>query len=179
MKSAMEDNSEAPLGRWYATPLDGEAAGRMLAAMERRRRERLQRGAGCFCCQLGELIARFWLGEEVGDRFEHLIHRAMRSSSRRGAMLLELVYGQLLMSRRRHCADEHLARAMTLGHPLLTAADYLELMRRHQRLTALPLVEEPLPPLTLAELLTTAAVIERLTPAQRRRFRYDRNDLYG
>jgi hypothetical protein len=166
-----------PLALWHADPLDAEAARALLAAAEHGR-WRGNRRRRCRICLLQELIARHWLGEEIGALYRQVAPRLSRSAH--GHALLELITGQLLLSRRLHGAQQHLDHGFHLASRLFTPADYLAVLNRHQQLARLPLSATALPAASLAELLTTAKVVERMEGgASRPRGKHDPTDLYG
>jgi hypothetical protein len=165
------------LGDWHADPLDMEAARTLLAAAQQRRR-RGTRQRRCRTCQLQEMIARYWLGEDIAMLYRDAA--PLLQGSAHGRALLELVVGQLLQSRRRRGAQQHLERGFHLGSRLFTPADYLAVLNRHQQLARLPPGDAPQPAATLAQLLVTARVIERLEGRARRPHgKHDPTDLYG
>lgn len=168
----------ARLGAWYADPLSPQRAEQLCRDADARQAARTRRVLPCLSCRLLRLVAHFWLGREVEQEYALLLGYARRD--RRMWVLTELVYGQLLMSRRATGAMQHLDRAFTVGRRLFAPDDYFAVLKRHQALRRLPL-GAPQPPLALAGLLTTAAVIERLERANPppRRFSYDPNDTYG
>ncbi len=161
------------LALWYAEPLSPAQAER-LAAWAKARRLGLRRPAPL--AGLGELIARFWLGQPTYTLYERLAQTPQGAHRR---ALVELVHGQLLMSRRLAGAHHHLHRGFELAYPLLSARDYLHLLRRHEALAPLPLAQTPSPAEGLADLLRVAGVIRRLQPQHRGHYSRDPNDLYG
>ncbi len=162
------------LGRWYAEPLTPPAAEALLTDADRRRRN--GRRSPCHVCGLMELVARYWLGQAVDPLYQDLQVRLRRTTH--GRALLELMYGQLLASRRLAGAFDHLDQGFEIAHRLFTPGDYLTVMNRHQRLRALPLSTEPLPPEPLEGLLVLAEVVRRLgTPSHRGP--HDPTDIYG
>ena len=167
------------LGRWYADPLTPQQAQTLLEETRTRRHPRAGRNRRCYTCQLQELVARYWLGEAVQDEYQRLAQRLRHTSH--GRALLELIYGQLLMSRRLSAARRHLDEGFRRAVPLLSTTDYFAILRRHQQLARLPLTDNELPPQTLAALLTTAAVIERMTQGapQWPAVRPDPDDIQG
>lgn len=165
------------LADWHAAPLDTAAATALLGRA-RQRRQRGQRSRRCRTCLLQEMIARYWLGEEIGALYQLAAPRLQGSAH--GRALLEIITGQLLLSRRLTVARAHLDRGFHLASRLFTPADYLMVLNRHQQLARLPLGDTPLPAATLAQLLTTAQVIERLEGGTARpRGKHDPTDLYG
>lgn len=151
----------ALLARWYATPLDRDAAVALLRAAQQREAMRVRRGKSCYTCRLQRMIAHYWLGKEIDEELRALQLRLRNTAH--GRILAELIYGQLLMSQRRTGAMTALDHAFHTARHLLTPADYFVLFKRHGLLSHLPLGTQPQQPLSLAELLTTAVVIERLT----------------
>lgn len=153
-----------PLGRWYAAPMDPAAARTLLARAERRQQAALRRGGRCRLCPLLVLVARFWLGHPVDGAY----HRARRAldMTPRGRALTELVYGQLLASRRLGGADHHLRAGFRRAVRLFAADDYLRVMHRHQSLSSLPTGPRPSPPEDLPGLLRIAEVTARLQAAR-------------
>jgi hypothetical protein len=71
------------------------------------------------------------------------------------------------MSQRRSGAFAPLDRAFHAARHLLTPGDYFVLFKRHNLLRKLPLGTEIIKGQLLEELITTAAVVERMTSAQR------------
>ncbi|HEY0635043.1 MAG TPA: hypothetical protein VGE00_06665 [Gammaproteobacteria bacterium] len=152
------------LGRWYADPLTQEEASALLAAAETRRSEQLRQGRSCHVCRLQQMIAHYWLGREIDEEFHAFRHRLRKTAH--GRILVELIYGQLLMSQRRPGAMQALNNAFHSARNLLSPSDYFVLFKRHNLLDKLPLGTEGQNGLSLEELLTTAAVIERMTKAR-------------
>lgn len=170
----LEMNHQHPtslLGRWYATPLTREEASTLLAAAEARRTERLRHGRSCRVCLLQQMVAHFWLGKEIDEEFRALHQRLHKTAH--GRILAELIYGQLLMSQRRSGALAPLDRAFHAARNLFAPSDYFVLFKRHNLLRQLPLGTEIEKGQSLEELLTTAAVVERMTHAQRGGVRKD------
>jgi len=167
------------LGRWYAEPLTATQAQQLLDKSTRRLEGRLRHGGNTLCCRLAQMQARFWLGKPIEEYYLSLHHLASRSAH--GLALLELVYGQLLISRRLGGAVMHLQRGFELARPLFAPGDYFQVLERHRLLRQLPLSDTPGPAESLQQLLTTARVIERLERPEERRgsYRHDRHDTYG
>ena len=173
------DKSEGILGRWYAEPMDREAALQLYAAAEARLHRYLRTGRHCLTCRFGLVIARFWLDKDFENELESLRHVSRGSGHAR--VLCELLHGQLLMSRQLEGAMAHLERAFMLGRDLFSPADYFRIMKRHQLLDLIPLSKQPATPRTLHELLTSAAVMREFDKRQQRRkpFIFDPKDTYG
>lgn len=157
-----------PLAGWYAQPLTAAAAAALQAEAARQVQSILTEGTAPAstrlpAARLAELIAGFWLNRAVALDYRSLIATYPPQSS----ALIELVYGQLLISCKLKGAFDHLARGFALAVPRLAPADYFVLLRRHELLRALSLHEQPSPAQTLADLLTEARVIRRLQPAGR------------
>lgn len=165
------------LGLWHGDPLGTPAAQTLLArAQQRQRRGHRQRR--CRSCVLQELIARYWLGEEIGPLYRHAL--PLLQGSAHGRALLEIITGQLLLSRRLNGARQHLEEGFHRASRLFTPSDYLAVLKRQQQLSYLPLGDTALPAAPLSELLTTAQVIERMAGSSRRsRGKHDPTDLYG
>ncbi len=174
-------SQHALLGHWYATPMTAQKARELLPQCERRRQQRLRRGAGeAITLELASLIARFHLGKANDNDFEHLTEKLRRRHSPRALALLHLIHGQLLASRQRPGATAKLDKGFRLATHLLHPEDYFALLNRHRLLAALPdVVLET--PLELKALLETSAVKLKLESRQPRRGDYSRNpgDLYG
>lgn len=165
------------LGAWHAEPLNAAAAQALLARAQQRN-YRGQRQRRCRTCVLQELIARYWLGEEINALYRHALPLLQRSAH--GRALLEIITGQLLLSRRLNGARQHLDNGFHRASRLFTPSAYLAVLNRQQQLAPLPLSETPLPAATLAELLTTAQVIARMEGGRRRpQGKHDPTDLYG
>lgn len=159
---------------WYAQPLSLAEAHRLRQQALQRQQRGLRRGQASRVALLMELIATFWL--EVS--YTHQLHPHDRSAH--FVALESLIWGQLMMSRRQQGAHQQLAHGFKLAVPLLSAAGYLMLMQRHQRLNRLPLAPTPLPAATLQQLCATAGVIEQLSASARRTHPFhDPTDVYG
>ncbi|MDE2089269.1 MAG: hypothetical protein KGJ12_04550, partial [Gammaproteobacteria bacterium] len=100
----------------------------------------------------------------------------------RDQALVELVYGQLLMSRKLYGAMEHLTAGFARAANLFAPDEYFSVLKRHALLGHLSLSERPSAPQDLASLLTEAAVIRRLETrgaGQHRPAATDASDLTG
>lgn len=171
-------DASLPRAGWYATPLTPEEAEALHAQARQAVQRSLSIGAPCerpLAPRLAELIAGFWLGRAVA-----LDHRSLIATQPvEQQALVELVYGQLLISRKLMGALEHLDRGFTLAIPQLAPAEYFALLRRHDLLRALPLRAAASTPQTLPDLLTEARVIRRLQPAGRRGTVHPHDDTLG
>lgn len=174
---SIQQPAAGPLGMWYADPLDKGQARALLAEGERRRLRAARSGRHCLSAELQQLVAHHWLGRPLEGDYQRLALAARGTAH--GRALVELIYGQLLMSRRLRGAMRHLERGFSLAHALLAPADYFLLLKRHSLLGRLPLGKQPLPAESLHGLLATAAVIARLQPQQRPKRAHDPDDLYG
>ncbi|HEY9198508.1 MAG TPA: hypothetical protein VIR60_04010 [Gammaproteobacteria bacterium] len=171
-------DARLPYAGWYADPLAQQAA----AALHVQARQAVQRtlaegisGGLPLAPRLAELIAGFWLGRAVA-----LDYRSLSATQPPELQaLVELVYGQLLLSRKLAGALEHLDRGFILAVPHLAPAEYFALLRRHELLRALPLRADAALGQTLPDLLTEARVIRRLQPAGRRRTAHPHDDTLG
>ncbi|GAB6039532.1 hypothetical protein [Endothiovibrio diazotrophicus] len=150
------------LGRWLADPLDTEAA-RQLLENARRRTGRAHRRR--LTPRLQELTARFHLGEATEADYRSL--SAELKHRPHATALLELLYGQLLISRKLRAGLDHLRRGERLAARLFSPADYFTVTERHELLAELALGDTPQPPLPLDALLTEARVIRRLRGPRR------------
>ncbi len=156
--------AQPALAIWYADPLPPPKA-RLLQEMARRERQAcLCRGEPCFRLELLQLVCRYWLDAGAGQTYRQLVSLPRDAA---GQALLELVYGQLLISRRLNPARWHLERGFALAARVLGSADYFTLVRRHERLGWLPLGDTPAAPATLQALLNEAGVIAQLAESQR------------
>jgi hypothetical protein len=167
------------LGRWYADPMTPEAARQLLAHSETQENRRKRHGGSTLCCQLQRMVALFWLEHDIHDTYLMLRPAAARSAH--GRILLELTYGQLLLSRRLRGGVTHLESGFRLAANLFAAGDYLAVMNRHRLLRQLPLSETAVAAEPLQALLTAARVIERMRQpdASRPAYRHDPKDTYG
>ncbi len=163
------------LGGWYADPCPAEAARQALAAVEQREQALRRRGRGSFVLRLSAMLAHATLGDDVEAEYERLAALAARRHTRAQA-LVELVYGQILMSRRRAGAMVHLDRGFALARHLLAPDDYFVVLKRHALLALLPPADLPGAP--LADLLTTARVMARLG-IRREPHPHDPGDTFG
>jgi hypothetical protein len=162
--AALLGEAQPALAAWYADPLPHQQA-RMLLEMARCKRQAcLCRGESCFRLEVLQLVCRYWLDSNAELEYRQLASLAMEEAEQ---ALLELVYGQLLISRKLQAAHRHLERGFSLAAQRLDSADYFALVRRHERLGWLHLTQIPARPVPLQPLLNEAAVIARLTESQR------------
>ncbi len=145
------------LSAWYANPLGYDEAQQQLA--EVRGQFRQAHDASQLQLRLQEIIARYWLGRDVSGDIETL--QATCKDDRCSA-LVKLVYGQLLISRKLQGAMNYLHQGFQQATDLFSAAEYLEVMRRHERLKYLVLNERPAEGRSLSDLLKEADVIREL-----------------
>lgn len=164
------------LADWYGEPLSPESARALLARAGQRRQAALRSGEPVFTARLIELIAGAWAGQDLTMHHASLTAEA---GARHEQALLELVTGQLLISRRLAAARGHLQRGFALAAPLLPAQDYFTVMKRHGLLEYLPLGALAAEPAGLQALLAEAAVIRRLQGERSRGGRPDPQDTLG
>lgn len=158
-----------PLGRWYAEPLDAEAAHHRLENWSKSRQQRLRQGRGdAVTLRLAHAMTRFQLGENIDTEIAAMEGLFRQRHSPRALALLFLIHGQLLAAQQQPGAKEKLAQGFRLANRLLHPQDYFSLMHRHRLLALLPT-----PPRSTAQplktLLQTAAVQEQLETAQKQR----------
>lgn len=153
------DEQQLSLSAWYAEPLDEDQALALLAQAQREQHRAHRQRSSCSACPFQELMARFWLGRSTDALYEQLVHAG--NAVRRQA-LAELITGQLLMSRRLRGAMERLRSGFFLAGPHLHAAEYFQLLKRHELLALLPLRAQPVPAQGLEALLREARVIRQL-----------------
>ena len=161
---------------WYADPIAVPAALALLDRTQRRLQARLCRGGRCFPLHVLRMICHHWLPS--GSALDHGQLSALASDDRERA-LVELVYGQLLISGKRLPARQHLARGFSLAARQLDTVDYFMLLRRHELLNCLPLSGSPVVAQDLSSLLKEAAVIARLQGNERRVHDSPHSDTLG
>jgi hypothetical protein len=164
------------LSNWYGDPIDAASAKALLERTERRLRSRLCHGGRCFPLHVLRMICRHWLQSDSALEYRQVSALACDDGER---ALVELVYGQLLISGRRLSARDYLARGFALAARLLDAADYFVLLRRHELLEFLPLSETPAVAQDLDSLLRQAGVIRRLRIGERRHRGNPHQDTLG
>ena len=160
------------LSRWYAGPLSKAQADHLVS--EVRGRKHSQRPRVLLDIEL--LVGHFWQGRDI---FSELAPRFQITTGQDERALLELVTGQLLISRKLNGALEYLDQGFRHATPFLSARDYLALMNRHRRLRSLELGEGGGAGLTLDELLQEAAVVDRIRGGEPHRMRYNPKDTLG
>lgn len=169
------DEQQMSLSAWYAEPLDDHQAHRLLTEAQRQQQRAHRQRRSCSACPFHELIARFWLGRSTDALYDHLMHDPR--VTRRQA-LAQLISGQLLMSRRLRGAMERLRNGFFLAAPHLQAAEYFQILKRHELLALLPLLAQPGKPQGLESLLREARVIQQLQ-GRRGSFPGNRGDTVG
>ena len=176
---SVTDTESAPvrlcLEGWYADPLDTETARLIENRAARAQAKAVRTGGSAGDWPLLAMVARFWLGRPVAQD-----HGSLRETATevRDRALADLVYGQLLMSRKRPDGREWLARGFAAAAPLLAPRAYFEVLRRHELLDCL-VPGEGGPARSLDALLAEAAVIRRLRGDPRARARSDHHDTVG
>jgi hypothetical protein len=147
------------LSAWYGTPLSRDRVACLQVAAQDELQARLCSGTPCFQLHVLQLVCRFQGQADVGLAYEKLLTAAQDVFEQ---ALLELVYGQLLISCKKAGAHQHLADGFVLAADYLASADYFQLVRQHELLACLPLSEIPSLPQPLESLLAEAAVIKQL-----------------
>ncbi len=153
---------QVSLVAWYGEPLDSGDAERLYAETEKVLMHRLCAGLPVFHLQVIQLLCHYWM-----DVYHLLEYRQLTAlpTGKRDRALLELVYGQLLLSRRQKPALQHLDHGFRLAAGYLEATDYFLLVRRHELLRYIPLSDAGGTPQGLQSLLAEAAVIRQLQGA--------------
>jgi hypothetical protein len=166
---------DPPLAGWYATPV-ARARAVELHAESHQAEQRALAGAGdASLPRLARLVATYWLDGSVELDYRSL---AVTLPPARRA-LVELIYGQLLISRKRVGALEHLRRGFTLAAPALAPADYFALLRRHELLQSLVLTAAGFPPQDLPDLLNEARIVRQFGPGGAPRPAHKPDDTLG
>jgi len=167
---------QASLAAWYAGPLAAGTLTDLQQAAASGLQSRLCQGGSSFQPQLLQLVCRFLDGMEIEPGYRQL--RATLHDKREMA-LLELVVGQLLISRKLQPATRHLEQGFRQAAGYLESGDYFRLVRRHELLGYLVLGERPAMPQPLDVLLSEAAVIRRLRGDAGQRSEYAHHDTVG
>jgi hypothetical protein len=139
-------------------------------------RSRLCAGLPAFQQHILQLLGHFWMGVSISLEYQQLVAFAI---AQRDRALLEVVYGQLLLSRRQQPAMLHLERGFRLAARYLAATDYFLLVRRHDLLRHIPLSDVPVAPQGLQSLLAEAAVIRQLQGTGRQTCSVSHHDTLG
>lgn len=164
------------LAAWYARPLAAGKLARLQLAAAAGLQSRLCKGGSSFRPQLLQLVCCSLAGTDIEPGYRQLsatVHDA------RDTALLELVYGQLLISRKLRPAIKHLEQGFLRAARYLESGDYLRLLRRHDLLGNLVLTGTPADPQPLDALLSEAAVIRRLREHTGRRIQDTHHDTVG
>lgn len=131
-----------------------------MALIDDRVKRAYTHGEDAFSFRLYELIYLFWLDKDIDLHIQSLRSNA---NDRGRQAIVELLLGQLLLSRKLVGALDHLNLGFQRAIPYLSSEDYFVVLKRHQQLSWLPLTAEPSEPFSLEMLLTEARVIERLS----------------
>jgi hypothetical protein len=164
------------LAGWYAGPADTGLLDTLRASAEADLQVRLRRGESRFRPQLLLAVCDCLAGADIGPAY-----RELRSGVRdqRAAALLELVVGQLLVSRKQQPATFHLVRGFRKAARYLDTRAYFRLVHRHELLDCLVLSAAPGTVQPLASLLAEAGVIRRLRQHAGRRHAFAHRDTLG
>jgi hypothetical protein len=164
------------LAGWYAAPMTAEQAESLLLRVQCEQRRQLCQGCSSHSLHILQLIAHFWAGRDCSLVYRQL---AVPGTSEPERALLDLVYGQLLISRKLQPALRYLATGFAHAAPMLASTDYIRLVRQHELLAYLSLSGTPASAQDLPELLREAAVIRRLRDDRGRRFGGSHLDTIG
>ena len=170
------ERQAASLSGWYADPVSKDTARTLTGIAQSGLRSRLCEGGDCSQLHVLLLACHFWMGDSVELDYEQL---AASAGSGRERALLELVYGQLLISCKYRHALQHLASGFSLAVDHLGTSEYFFLVRQHELLAYLPVSSRPSAPLDLESLLTEARVIKRLQAGSGRRYDNAHFDTVG
>lgn len=152
-------SSALSLSAWHASPLTAAAANERLEQVRAAQQYAYSRGQSCSTCAVHEMVARFWLERDIEAQYRNLCKVAVDV---RAAALVELVYGQLRISRKLSGSMEHLRRGFALASGSMTPDGYFIVLRRHNLLAYLPLSERAAAAQDLDALLREAGVIRAL-----------------
>ena len=166
----------AALAAWYGEPVAAADAEWLCAGTEKTLRSRLCAGLPAFQLHVLQLLGHFWMDVSIALEYKQL---AASATGKRDRALLEIVYGQLLFSRRQWPALQHLDRGFRLASGYLEATDYFLLVRRHDLLRFIPMSEERVAPQGLQSLLAEAAVIRQLQCIARNTCSASHHDTVG
>lgn len=167
---------EPPLAGWYATPLLPAVAAQLQAQARQAQQRQLSEQGSQFAPRLAELIADYWQARAITLGYQSLQATATPDQQ----ALVELVYGQLLISRKLSAARAHLKRGFTLATPRFEPAEYFSVLRCHEMLSWLLLTERAAAAQSLPDLLSEARVIKQIQPANRgARTRHSEDDTLG
>lgn len=167
-----------PLGDWYADPITNSSADNL----QRRARQALQRGYArgedCFAARVQDIAANFWLGRSIEADHRSL---AATSTDEHQHALIDLVFGQLLISCKLVGAVYYLDAGFSRAANLLKPADYFRVLKRHELLRHLVLGRQRAAAQDLASLLGEARIIARLggITATSGRCRHSPDDTVG
>ena len=165
------------LAGWYATPLDPAVAQALHAQLRRAEQQALADSRSAYLIRLGLLIAGFWSGRDVVHD-----HRSLRATTRvEEQALVDLVYGQLLISCKRLGAQALLDQGFAALAGQLPAVAYFTVLKRHELLRQLALTAAGSPARGLADLLVEAKIIKQLKDKGRqgRSFSGSHDDTLG
>jgi hypothetical protein len=167
---------QASLAAWYGEPLSASDAERLNAWTGKALRYSLCAGLPVFQLHVLQLLGYYWLDVSISLEYRQL---AASTTDKRDRALLEIVYGQLMFSRRQWPAQQHLDRGFSLATDHLAATDYFLLVRRHDLLRHIPLSDARVAPQGLQSLLAEAAVIRQLQGTGWRTRIESHNDTIG
>ncbi|MDH5436173.1 MAG: hypothetical protein OEX83_05370 [Gammaproteobacteria bacterium] len=161
-----------PLDLWYGEPLTKYQAEQLLQFSLEKRKQALFKGLDCFHYQVKEIIAHFFLNQNINIEYKTLVHSTQNEQQ---IALIELVFGQLLMCRKLNPALDHLKKGFSIAQKHISSADYFGIAKRHELLERLKLGKEPSEPKTLASLLVEGSVIKQLETSSGLKNRYSKN----
>lgn len=147
------------LSAWQAEPMPHALASVYLEGVRTLLQQAYKKGTETSLLKIVKMTARYWLGRFRTVDFENLL---CTLDGEKYQALACLVYGQLLVSRKRSGAHEMLKQGFDRIQPWLQADEYFTLLKRHQQLGALSLSPTGSAALSLQELLNEAAIVRKL-----------------
>jgi len=147
-----------PLNLWYGEPLTRYQTEQLTLFSRQKQKQALFNGDECLSFQLKEMIARFFMNRDINIEYSNLVKTTREDKK---IALIELVFGQLLMSKKIDTAMLHLDKGFQIAQKYLNATDYFSILKRHELLGVLKLDNKPSEPKSLSSLLVEASIIKQ------------------
>ncbi len=165
------------LSAWFAEPQTNALASENIEGVGRLLQQAYLKGAETPLLKIMDMVARYWLDHFSQVDFDNQLSTL---GSEKYRAMASLVYGQLLLSRKRSGAHDMLKQGFDRIQPWLQADEYFTLLKRHKQLSVLSLGQSASAALSLQALLNEAVVVRNILGDGHARPRNDdRSDTLG
>lgn len=165
------------LADWHADPLDSLTRENYTKSIQALRRQPVTDKQTQAYARIAEIL----ISHSTHDKVPYDIQLMLETETEpQYIALANLVYGQLLMSRKLKGAYAQLQKGLHLASPLIDNKSYFAILKRHTILNYLLTGEQPAPVASLDQLVNEALIIRKLRPRKRfERLPQSDSDIHG